>query len=128
MPRARCHLSPCGRGRIASTDAVRVRGCGIGTARVATPHPNPLPQGERELTVVAEAFAPLKASRNIRAPIPTTSLRAFFDFCPRASLRRAIACPDARGEHEAAGACGPSRPPALVRARRCGAPLADGTA
>src|SRR5258708_20307706 len=101
MPRARCRLSPCGRGRIASTDAVRVRGCGIGTARVATPHPNPLPQGERELTVVAEAFAPLKASRNIRAPIPRTSLRAFFDFCPRASLRRPIACPDARREHEA---------------------------
>ena len=53
MPAGSLHLSPCGRGRIASLDAIRVRGYGLTIG--CTPHPNPLPQGERELA--ATAFA-----------------------------------------------------------------------
>jgi hypothetical protein len=45
------YLSPCGRGRIALTDAIRVRGYALSID--VTPLPNPLPQGERELTAVA---------------------------------------------------------------------------
>src|SRR5258706_11472040 len=45
-------LSPCGRGRIASTDAIRVRGYGLTIGRA----PDPLPQGERERISVAAEF------------------------------------------------------------------------
>src|ERR1700726_2575582 len=37
----RCHLSPCGRGRIASSDAIRVRGYGL--SRDLNPSPQPSP-------------------------------------------------------------------------------------
>ena len=43
---------PCGRGRITSQDVMRVRGSSLTIKH--TPHPNPLPQGERELTARAE--------------------------------------------------------------------------
>src|SRR3954453_7311650 len=52
----------CGRGRIASSDAIRVRGCGV--SMDLAPHPNPLPQGERELT-------PLPTNQ-----LPTDSVRS----------------------------------------------------
>jgi hypothetical protein len=63
------HLSPCGRGigrlrrpflgrtpkrsfgYVASLDAIRVRGFSLSID--LTPHPNPLPQGERERTFIA---------------------------------------------------------------------------
>src|ERR1700688_4370861 len=45
------HLSPCGRGRIASSDAIGVRGGGTGTTRVDPP-PQPSPRGERERTAI----------------------------------------------------------------------------
>jgi hypothetical protein len=58
FPLAPVRLSPCGRGRIASRDAIRVRGNGLSRdhrSRTETPHPDfpltreirPLPQGER---------------------------------------------------------------------------------
>src|SRR5260221_4776442 len=65
---ARC-LSPCGRGRIASRDAIRVRGGRIGTARV---DPRPLPQGERELTAGAAT------SMNRRPTFPISYARPRF--------------------------------------------------
>jgi len=38
---AQCHLSPCGRGRIASIDAIRVRGYGLTIDREPSPQPSP---------------------------------------------------------------------------------------
>src|ERR1700689_5706863 len=35
------HLSPCGRGRIASLDAIRVRGCDLSLGRNPSPQPSP---------------------------------------------------------------------------------------
>src|SRR5664279_343865 len=35
------HLSPCGRGRIASRDAIRVRGCDLSLGRNPSPQPSP---------------------------------------------------------------------------------------
>jgi hypothetical protein len=35
------HLSPCGRGRIASSDAIRVRGCGLSIDLNPSPQPSP---------------------------------------------------------------------------------------
>src|SRR3954451_17210584 len=52
VTRVRPTSSHCGRGRIASSDAIRVRGCGV--SMDLDPHPNPLPQGERELTAAAD--------------------------------------------------------------------------
>jgi hypothetical protein len=40
-------------GYVASADAIRARGFALTIDR--DPHPNPLPQGERELTAFAEA-------------------------------------------------------------------------
>jgi hypothetical protein len=60
------YLSPCGRGRIAS-NAIRVRGCALSKDR--TPHPNPLPQGEREHTTVAATHATTRARRRQPADI-----------------------------------------------------------
>jgi hypothetical protein len=37
VARMECHLSPCGRGRIASTDAIRVRGYGPSIGRAPSP-------------------------------------------------------------------------------------------
>src|ERR1700684_1563850 len=34
------HLSPCGRGRIASLDAIRVRGCDLSLGRNPSPQPS----------------------------------------------------------------------------------------
>src|SRR5437763_8715347 len=56
------HLSPCGRDRIALPDAIRVRVTDYrGTW---TPHPNPLPQGERELTAVGDRSPHVLARSN----------------------------------------------------------------
>src|SRR5665213_4584153 len=35
------HLAPCGRGRIASPDAIRVRGCDLSLGRNPSPQPSP---------------------------------------------------------------------------------------
>ena len=46
------HLSPCGRGRIASTDAIRVRGCALSRDLDPSPQPSPT-RGEGGLTAFA---------------------------------------------------------------------------